>query len=777
MTDILLRPSKQKTIIRVLLLASPIFLFQPLMQMIQGVLVPGLPPSPFGFQFWVMGAPYLYCMTLLSFFYDRYRIRNGKLDYGDLGTKKVALSRIVEVTGDEGDVGNDFTESIILKFDSEDSEKGLVIPIKDYDEHEIRAFLSTLREEHPNCKYSYSDVIPFESRGLIRFLKSVNETDSLTVKLSKSPTEDAIIQLVKSHEKTFWLVYLFMWLLILFSLSYYCILYNAEWSQNPGMPVQWQNSNATRDAAMLFEAAQHDPNAGWFKVMLLNAAFVMNIGIDYMSTTGLVAMSAVWLLGSFVVTTFLPVIRLTSPTYLFIDKQSIGMGVDFFPWESVESVVLERPGQMGDPLEGTLLIKTTINRHTLQSMHRNPDHLGEKTTVSPDENAESTTETNAATSPARRSEQPGGATNDWSFPNKFLEIDLTKIPDVQKRQRALRLIERYALNANFNSEFMRTTNLLVDIQFTDLWLDDQGATEKIEVKMSELQTLKNGMYQVDSMLGYGGQGVTYLASIVGGEKADATTSGASNKHSGQVVIKELVLPSYADVRIMQDATSRFERGAKLLTQLTHPQVVSLQDYFLESGKAYLVMEYVKGETLRQKIARQGALSLEEVKQIGAQLCEILTYLHEREIPVIHCDFAPDNLIVTPDGVIKLIDFDVARVVDSKAHTFIAGRPSYTPPEQFRGQPTTQSDLFALGAILHFLLKGTDPPPLCAGTNDDDDNVQLSSIEKLIMQCCQFEAVDRPATAMEIQRELEQSTDTHVEERHKIIIKEKVSEIG
>jgi serine/threonine-protein kinase len=204
---------------------------------------------------------------------------------------------------------------------------------------------------------------------------------------------------------------------------------------------------------------------------------------------------------------------------------------------------------------------------------------------------------------------------------------------------------------------------------------------------------------------------------------------------------------------MQDATSRFERGAKLLKELEHPKIVKLLDYFFENGKAYLVMEYVKGETLRDYIDRKGAMPFDEGKKLGLQLCEILEFLHERDTPVIHCDFAPDNLIITPDGDVKLIDFDVARVVESKAHTFIAGRPSYTPPEQFRGQPTPQSDLFALGAILHYLLQGKDPPPLCAGESDDDTVWNSTGVEQLIQQCCRFEASERPKSAGEIKETL------------------------
>lgn len=689
MADFVLRPSKQKTIMRCLLLASPIFLFHPLMQFMQGILVPGLPPVPYVFNLWIMGAPYIYFFALLSCFFERIRIKDGNLEYGLLGLEKVPLSRIAEVGGDEGDVGNDFNESILIKFDSKDSTKGLVLPIKAYDEHELRAFLNTLREQNPAGEYTYQDVIPFESRGLIRFLSSMNDSDSLIVKLSKTPMEDAIINLVKGHERIFWFAYLVFWLLVLFSASYYCILFNESWSQNMVTPV-WDTSQDTRRAAVFLDAAQKNPASNWLDLIYANVCLAYAVGVDFIATSGLATLISVWSVGAFMMAVVLPIAKLLSPTYLFIDSKSIGMREHFYQWQSVTEVTLEKIGVMGDPLEGRLVMSTT--------------------------------------SGAR------------------FNFDLTTVPDVQKRQRILRLVDRYAVNASFNGEFMRTTNMLVDIQFTDLWLEEQGETSKVEAK-AEVDTLGKGLYKIDSMLGYGGQGVTYLASL-----ATAGGDGFNSKNE-QVVIKELVLPNYADVRIMQDATSRFERGASLLKELGHPKVVKLIDSFLENGKAYLVMEYVQGETLRDFIEKRGAMPFTEAKQLGLQLCEILEYLHERETPVIHCDFAPDNLIITPSGEVKLIDFDVARVVDNKAHTFIAGRPSYTPPEQFRGQPTTQSDLFALGAILHYLLQGKDPPPLCAGSSDEETVWNSSGVEELIQQCCQFEAGERPGSAREIKESL------------------------
>lgn len=707
MADFVLRPKQQKMLMRCLLFASPIFLFHPLIHIIQGIIIPDLPPPWAAFQLWITGAPYIYCFAVLSCFFERIRIKNGMMEYGMLGLDKIPLSRIVEVAGDEGDASNDFSESILIKFDSKNSDRGLVLPINDYDEHELRAFLSTLREQNPACEYSYSDVIPFESRGLIKFLSSVNESDNLVVRFTKSPMIDASLSMIKAHEKTFWFVYIAFWFLILIAASCYCFVFNAEWAQRPGLMPTWGTSEATKEAARLLAEAQKNPSSSWLDIAYHNVSLACAIGVDFISTTGLSTLTAVWFLGVAAVAILIP-IKLASPKHLFIDAKSVGIGDMFLHWEHIISVTLEKAGVMSDPLEGRLIL---LKQNGVR-----------------------------------------------------LNIDLTKIPDVQKRQRALRLIERYATNASFNSEFMRTTNTLVDIQFTDLWLESQPNGQPVEVQV-EQRVLCEGKYQLESALGYGGQGVTYLASTIGGSttvsnsNASNTTTGSTNGRTEEhrcVVIKELVLPNYADVRIMQDATSRFERGAKLLKELDHPRVVKLLDHFFENGKAYLVMEHVQGVTLRNHIEQNGALEFDKAKELGMRLCDILDYLHSREVPVIHCDFAPDNLIITPEGELKLIDFDVARVVDNKAHTFIAGRPSYTPPEQFRGQPTIQSDLFALGAIVHYILQGKDPPPLCAGASDDETVWQSNSIEKLIQRCCQFEASARPGSAREIREELERS---------------------
>ena len=81
--------------------------------------------------------------------------------------------------------------------------------------------------------------------------------------------------------------------------------------------------------------------------------------------------------------------------------------------------------------------------------------------------------------------------------------------------------------------------------------------------------------------------------------------------------------------------------------------------------------------------------------------------------VVHRDFTPDNLILRKDGLLKLIDFNVARQIESTATGSVVGKPAYLPPEQFRGEPCAQSDIYALGASLHYLLTGQDPEPITA----------------------------------------------------------------
>ncbi len=227
-------------------------------------------------------------------------------------------------------------------------------------------------------------------------------------------------------------------------------------------------------------------------------------------------------------------------------------------------------------------------------------------------------------------------------------------------------------------------------------------------------------YRVIRLLGSGGFGAVYLA--------EDTRLGR------RVAIKEM-----REERLAVDerpvAVELFEREALMLAQLDHPGLTRVWDYFRESGRVCLVMEYVPGLTLRDLLRRHGGPLPEDfVVTCGVQLCDVLGYLHARRPPVIFRDLKPANVMVvvqdelevadlvrSPPELLsfKLIDFGIARLFkpEQPGDTLVIGTPGYAPPEQYgQGQTDARSDLYGLGATLHHLLSGQAPvsmplPPL------------------------------------------------------------------
>jgi serine/threonine-protein kinase len=177
------------------------------------------------------------------------------------------------------------------------------------------------------------------------------------------------------------------------------------------------------------------------------------------------------------------------------------------------------------------------------------------------------------------------------------------------------------------------------------------------------------------------------------------------------VLKEFILPVYVDVNVRKSALEQFENEARILRQLDHPQIVKLVDYFVEDHRAYLVLEHIDGKSLQKIVEEKGPLPEGEVVSLAKQMCKILEHLHGLSPPVVHRDFTPDNLILSSNGVLKLIDFNVAQQQESTTSGTVVGKQAYLPPEQFRGMPTSQSDIYSMGATLHFLLTGQEPEPI------------------------------------------------------------------
>lgn len=267
--------------------------------------------------------------------------------------------------------------------------------------------------------------------------------------------------------------------------------------------------------------------------------------------------------------------------------------------------------------------------------------------------------------------------------------------------------------------------------FTELWLKELSGAPKRD-KLTQLidgTELEEGNYTVIRRAGIGGHGTVYFAT--------------SKKHSNQIVVlKEFVLPIYPDIRVRKSAAERFQAEANMLSSLNHPQIARFIELFIEDHRAYLVMELVEGETLKDLVAAQGPLPEAEVVRLALQICEIMKYLHEQEPPIIHRDLTPDNVMLAEDGLIKLIDFSVAEEVTSGVTGSVVGKPNYISPEQFRGKPTTASDIYSFGATLYYLLTGTDPPPITALHPQRTNDKLSDALDSIIAKCTQLKVDDR-----------------------------------
>jgi serine/threonine protein kinase, bacterial len=195
-------------------------------------------------------------------------------------------------------------------------------------------------------------------------------------------------------------------------------------------------------------------------------------------------------------------------------------------------------------------------------------------------------------------------------------------------------------------------------------------------------------YQILQTLGQGGMGTTYLA-------WDAAKL---------LVLKEM----NADMAEIAKARELFEREAKILQSLHHPGIPKYYDFFVESQRKYLAMELIHGRDLDLYIHKSGTVTIGQAIEWMLQLCGILGYIHSAQPPLIHRDIKPANLLIrTIDKQLFLIDFGAVKEIGTLGGTRI-GAPDYMAPEQNNGQPCTQSDLYAIGPTLIFLLTGRNP---------------------------------------------------------------------
>ncbi len=175
----------------------------------------------------------------------------------------------------------------------------------------------------------------------------------------------------------------------------------------------------------------------------------------------------------------------------------------------------------------------------------------------------------------------------------------------------------------------------------------------------------------------------------------------------RVVAVKILRPQYAnDV----DFVERFRREARAAASLSHPNVVGIFDVGQEDGINYIVMEYLPGDNLKSIIKKNAPLPISRALEITKQIAEALNHAHQRNI--IHRDIKPHNILVTPEGQIKVTDFGIARAISVSSFTQtgeVLGSVQYCSPEQAKGEPVgPQSDIYSLGCVLYELLTGRVP---------------------------------------------------------------------
>ena len=259
--------------------------------------------------------------------------------------------------------------------------------------------------------------------------------------------------------------------------------------------------------------------------------------------------------------------------------------------------------------------------------------------------------------------------------------------------------------------------------------------------MTEIGTVIDGKYEVLREIGRGGMSVVYLAMDTHLNKQWAVKE-IRKKGSGkndEIVVNSLLAE------------------ANLMKRLDHPALPRIVDIIDNGITIYVVMDYIEGESLDKILNEYGSQPEDKVIEWAMQISDALSYLHSQKPPIIYRDMKPANVMLKPEGNIKIIDFGIAREYKEQnlADTTVLGTKGYAPPEQYSGQTDPRSDIFALGMTMHHLLTGVDPRNGEAYAPVRQWNPELSEgIEIIIDKCVQPAAENRYQNCADLMYDLE-----------------------
>ena len=279
----------------------------------------------------------------------------------------------------------------------------------------------------------------------------------------------------------------------------------------------------------------------------------------------------------------------------------------------------------------------------------------------------------------------------------------------------------------------------------------------LHIATDEQINLLHNRYQLLTQVGMGGFGAVYKALDPGNQNRP-------------VAVKQINLRGLTPQEAIE-ATDGFNREVQMLSQLSHAHLPRIHAHFTDPEHWYVVMDFIDGETLEHYLrditsAKENAiraLSLDEVLDIGLQLCNVLTYLHTRQPPIVFRDLKPSNIMRTSHGQLYLIDFGTARYFKpgQTKDTIPLGSPGYAAPEQYgRAQTTPRADIYSLGALLHHLISRHDPSetPFAFASLSPSGPVGLDELETLVMCMVELGPEQRPADIAEVEARLQRIRD-------------------
>ena len=260
--------------------------------------------------------------------------------------------------------------------------------------------------------------------------------------------------------------------------------------------------------------------------------------------------------------------------------------------------------------------------------------------------------------------------------------------------------------------------------------------------MTMVENLLGGRYRLESELGRGGMGVVY--------KAEDT------QLDRPVAIK--FLGSLVDGS--ESYRKRFVREAKAAAKVNHPNIISIYEISVNVGKTYIAMEFVQGTNLYGYVRDKGKLTPRQAANIVGQACSALQAIHE--VGIVHRDVKPDNILIAKGGLVKLMDFGLAKSETSRmtAANAVMGTPSYMSPEQAKGEDADlRTDIYSMGLVLHEALTGETY--FCEGDVMERQKTEMppapgemvadipKEMDDIVMKCVAKDPVERYQTAAEL----------------------------